>query len=93
MLCQGPGNRSLSPAELAESGGQDTVERHCGLDVLKEKIVQREQENPASNGREVIDDFRLRGSSTWRRMNASHSHQYSPSCYPKITQILLYSLG
>ncbi len=33
-----------------------------------EKIVQREQESPASNGRDMIDDFRLRGSRTWRRM-------------------------
>ena len=31
-------------------------------------IVQWEQENPASNGREMIDDFRLRGSRTCRRM-------------------------
>ena len=31
-------------------------------------IVQREQENPAFNGREMIDDFRLRGSRTWRHM-------------------------
>ena len=33
-----------------------------------EQIDQWEQENPASNGREMIDDFRLRGSRTWRRM-------------------------
>ena len=26
------------------------------------------RKNPASNGREMIDDFRLRGSRTWRRM-------------------------
>ena len=30
---------------------QDTVERHGGLDVVMKKIVQREQENPVSNGR------------------------------------------
>ena len=47
---------------------QDTVEHHGGLDVVVEKIVQWEQENPASNGREMIDDFRLRGPRTWRRM-------------------------
>ena len=47
---------------------EDTVERHASLDVVMEKIVQGEQENPASNGREMIDDFRLRGSRTWRRM-------------------------
>ena len=29
-----------------------------------------EQENPAPNGREMIDDFRLRGSRPWRRINA-----------------------
>ena len=47
---------------------QDTVERHGGLDVVMEKIVQWEQENPTSNGREMIDDFRLPGSRTWRHM-------------------------
>ena len=39
-----------------------------GLDVVMEKIVQREQGDPASNGREMIDDFRLRRSRMWRRM-------------------------
>ena len=53
---------------LADSGGQDTVERHGGLDAVMEKTVQREQETPASNGRGMIDDFRLRGSRTWRHM-------------------------
>ena len=47
---------------------RDTVEGHGGFDVDMEKVVQREQENPASNGREMIDDFRLRGSRTWRHM-------------------------
>ncbi len=47
---------------------EDTVERHASLDVVMEKIVLGEQENPASNGRDMIDDFRLRGSRTWRRM-------------------------
>ena len=46
------------------------VEGHGGLDVVMEKIVQREQENPASNGREMIDDFRLWGSRRWSRTNA-----------------------
>ena len=32
-------------------------------------VLQRERENPSSNGREMIDDFRLRGSRTWRRMD------------------------
>ncbi len=36
--------------------------------IIPEKIVQWEQENPASNSRGMIDDFRLRGSRTWRRM-------------------------
>ena len=47
---------------------EDTVERHASLDVVMEKIVQWEQENPASNGRGMIDDFRLRGSRPCRRM-------------------------
>ena len=33
-----------------------------------EKIVQWEQENPASNGRQMIDDFCLRGSRPCRHM-------------------------
>ena len=40
-----------------------------------EKIDQGEQENPASNGREMIDDFRLRGSRTWRRMGGPLTKQ------------------
>ena len=46
---------------------RDTAEGHGGFDVVLEKVVQWEQETPASNGRERIDDFRLRGSRTWRR--------------------------
>ena len=45
----------------------DTVEGHDGLDVVLEKVVQGEQETPASNARERIADFRLAGSRTWRR--------------------------
>ena len=35
-----------------------------------EKIVQWEQETPASNGRKMINDFRLRGSRMCRGMDA-----------------------
>ncbi len=49
------------------------VERHGGLDVVMENIAQWEQANPASNGRKMIDDFRLRGSRTWRRMGVTLS--------------------
>ena len=48
----------------------DIVERHGGLNVVMEKIDQLEQETPASNGRGMIDDFRLRGSSRWRTRSA-----------------------
>ena len=44
---------------------QGTVERHAGLDAVMEKTVQREQEDPGLNERDMIDDFRLRGSRTW----------------------------
>ena len=57
-----------APGKARGFRGQDTVERHGGFDVVMETIVQREQENPASKGREMIDDFRLWGSRTWRRM-------------------------
>ena len=69
--CSGmPGAWKSQPAPGKAHGRreQDTVERHGGLDVVMEKIVQREQENPVSNGREMIDDFRLRGSSRCRQM-------------------------
>ena len=49
--------------------GEGTVESYGGLDAAHKKIYQLAQENPASNGREEIDDFRLRGSRTWRRMS------------------------
>jgi len=45
----------------------DTVEGHGGFHVVMEKVVQWEQEDPASDARERIDDFRLVGSRTWRR--------------------------
>ncbi len=45
----------------------DTVEGHGGFDVVMEKVVHWEQEDPASNGRAMIDDYRLAGSRTWRR--------------------------
>jgi hypothetical protein len=67
LVCQGVRKSSL-PGKARGFRGQDTFERHDGFDVVMEKIVQWEQENPASNGREMIDDFRLRGSRTWRRM-------------------------
>ena len=67
-----PGSEKVQPARQSWriQGGQDTIERHAGLDVVKEKIDQWEQENPASNGREMIDDFRLWGSRRWSRTNA-----------------------
>ena len=65
-----PGSEKVQPAPGKARGfrGQDTVEGHGGFDIVMEKIDQWEPENPASNGREMIDDFRLRGSRTWRRM-------------------------
>ncbi len=71
--CSGmPGSEKVQPARQSWriQGGQDTVERHDGLNVVMEKIDQWEQENPTSNGREMIDDFRLRGSRTCRGMDA-----------------------
>ena len=67
LVCQGVRKSSL-PGKARGFRGQDTVERHDGLSVVMEKIDQWEQENPASKGREMIDDFCLRGSRTWRRM-------------------------
>ena len=67
LVCQAPGNPSL-PRKARGSRGQETVEGHGSLNVVVEKIDHWEQENPASNGREVMHDFRLPGSRTWRRM-------------------------
>ena len=58
----------LSLREAIADADWDTVARHGGLDATMRKFHQWEQENPASNGRGMIDDFRLRGSRTWRRM-------------------------
>ena len=57
-----------APAKARGITGQDTVERHAGLDPVMEKIVQWEQETPATNGRRMIDDSRLRGSRPCRHM-------------------------
>ena len=48
----------------------ETVERHGGFDAVVEKINQSGQKKPPSNGVGMIDDFRLRGSSTWRTRGA-----------------------
>ena len=55
------------PCRFLSFAGQDTVERHGGFDVVMEKTVRREQHDPASNGHEMIDKFRLWGSLNWRR--------------------------
>ena len=47
----------------------NTVARHGGFDAVVEKIIQWEQETPASAGRGMIDDFRLWGSRRCRRMH------------------------
>ena len=76
--CSGmPGSEKVQPARQScrIQGGQDTVERHAGLHVVMEKIVQREQETPTSNGREMIDDLRLRGSRPCRHMGGHLSKE------------------
>lgn len=60
--------RKRAVSKRTGEGLKPGLERHGGLDVVMEKINQWEQENPASNGRVMIDDFRLPGSRTWRRM-------------------------
>ena len=52
---------------VAQADG-DTVERYGGLNAALKKINQLAQESPVSNGRGMIDDFRLWGSSRCRRM-------------------------
>ena len=69
LVCHGVRKSSL-PGKARGFRVQDTVESHGGLDVVMEKINQSEPERPTSNGREMIDDFRLRGSRTCRGMDA-----------------------
>ena len=69
MLCHARGLEiAACPRQSSRIQGQDTVKRDGGLDVVMKKIIQWEQENPAFNGRERIDDFRLRGSRPCRHM-------------------------
>ena len=60
----------------------DTVEGDGGFDVVMEEVVQREQENPASNARKMIDDFRLAGSRTWRRRGGPPAKRGGPPRWP-----------
>ena len=48
----------------------DTVDRHGGFDAVVDKINQAAKETAAWSGAGIIDDFRLRGSSTWRTRGA-----------------------
>ena len=59
------------------SSGSSASHRRCRLGhgrtslrprAVVDKIDQLEHASPASNGRGMIDDFRLRGSRMWRRM-------------------------
>ena len=52
MLCYARGLEiAACPRQSWRIRGEDTVERHGGLDVVMEKIDQWEQENPAVGGR------------------------------------------
>ena len=66
LACQVPGSGSL-PGKARGFRGRKTVEGHGSLNVVMEKIDHWEQKTRASNGREMIDDFCLWGSRTWRR--------------------------
>ena len=68
-----PGSEKVQLARQSSQiqGGQDTIERHGGLDGALRKISQPEQEALAFDGRRIIDDFRLWGSRTWRRMGGT----------------------
>ena len=48
----------------------DTLERHGGFNAVVKKILQWEQENPASKGRGMIDNFRLWWSERCRQIGA-----------------------
>ena len=57
----------------------DTVEGDGGFDVVLEKVVQWEQETPASDARDLIDDFSLAGSRTWRRRGGPPAKRGGPT--------------
>ena len=70
LACQGLGNGHL-PGKAQGFRGQDTVERHGRFSAATvRKVLEWEQENPAAKGREMIDDFRLRGSRPCRHIHA-----------------------
>ena len=48
----------------------DTVERHGGFDAVVDKINRAAKATAAGSGAGMIDDFRLRGSRTWRTRRA-----------------------
>ena len=53
----------------------DTVNRYGGFDAAVEKITQRNQETGLSNGRGIIDDYRLWGSTRCRTRRVTDSDE------------------
>ena len=62
------GRELLTLRWAVSSADRETVERYGGLNAALKKINQLKQAMPEPQGRGLIDDFRLRGSRTWRRM-------------------------
>ena len=55
------------PAKLADSGGRRPSKAMAASMSSWRRSSNRSRKTQASNGREMIDDFRLRGSLKWRR--------------------------
>ena len=72
-----PGSENVQPARQSWRipGGHDTIERHDGFSAGVKKGLQGEQDNLASKGREMIDDFCGWGRSRRRRMDAPLRNQ------------------
>ncbi len=72
--CSGmPGSEKVQPAPPSsriQGGGQDTVARHDRFSAAVKKVLQWEQDNLASKGREMIDDFCRWGRSRRRGIDA-----------------------
>ena len=61
-------NESLMLRQAIANADWDTVECHGGLDSVVDKINLADEETAALAGAGMTDDFRLRGSRTWRHM-------------------------
>jgi len=74
----GAAETSVALRQAVADTDWDTVESHGGFNAVVEEILKWEQENRVPKGRGSIDDFRLRGSRTWRRRGGPFTKRGGP---------------